>query len=267
MQQNPQPDLGVSDNYQRLSNMREQMYSVGAPATGQGSIQKNISNAPKHKADTTDYSKDDMNITQKDAPRSVIKSPRFAAFTVTDALSDSVLGRALGDKVLPSIIEDQGFLTDWKATDPSRPNLKVIGLGYVKGGFPMWDDIFHEAQGDATKLSIATQQYMAWYYNLVPKMFQQYLDADFYALRDQPQLQPTMLAVASYDWLAGRYADKYMHNYYTCLKTARDKGLQPAIEQLKTTAGWKSAQQSRRRKFIAGLQAFANYKPQTDNLS
>lgn len=185
-----------------------------------------------------------------------IKSLR-KPMTVYGTWNKTIFGD-LGTEFATELEKDEGFLVDWINTrspeDQKNSNLKqveVIGLGFVKDGYPAWQPKFNAARGDAEKLSQVTADFAVWYYKDIPTK----LDAYGFSLQEMqtnPDLKPALFALGSFLWHQGRGSNAYLE----AMRLAKTD-LNKAYELVKNTSAYKQSGASRQRRYLEGIKAIA----------
>lgn len=185
-----------------------------------------------------------------------IKSLR-KPMTVYGTWNKTIFGD-LGTEFAAELEKDEGFLVDWINTrspeDQKNPNLKqveIIGLGFVKDGYPAWQPKFDAARGDAEKLSQVTADFAVWYYKDIPTK----LDAYGFSLQEMqtnPDLKPALFALGSFLWHQGRGSNAYLE----AMQLAKTD-LNKAYELVKSTSAYKQSGASRQRRYLEGIKAIA----------
>lgn len=179
-------------------------------------------------------------------------------FFTTGAIDKSVFGPSLGRELVGTLVNHEGFILDWKATDPRYTDKRVISLGYVEYGFPTYQKRFEAAKGDAVKLSEVTCEFISFYYENMPIQLQQYTGMKWDEVRFDPNGKKAILGCADYMWHAGRYATAY----YRALAMIRNGKFDEAQALIKSSAAYNQSGSTRRKFLLDGLKAYNDYLKQ-----
>lgn len=262
---NPWGEKNILNNEDAQQELKETLLSIGriSDARLQATVRRATgrrfddwveASKKKPSAVKEDYNK--AKITMDKDWFNQIKSLR-KPMTVYGTWNKTIFGD-LGTEFAAELEKDEGFLVDWISTrspeDQKNPNLKqveVIGLGFVKDGYPAWQPKFDTARGDAEKLSQVTADFAVWYYKDIPTK----LDTYGFSLQDMqtnPDLKPALFALGSFLWHQGRGSNAYLE----AMRLAKTD-LNKAYALVKSTSAYKQSGASRQRRYLEGIKAIA----------
>lgn len=262
---NPWGEKNILNNEDAQQELKETLLNIGrvSDARLQAIVQR-----------TTGRSFDDWVEASRKEPRAVKEDHNKAKITMSKDWFDQIKSLRkpmtvygtwnktifgdLGAEFATELEKDEGFLVDWINTrspdNQKNPDLKqvdVIGLGFVKDGYPAWQPKFDAARGDAEKLSQVTADFAVWYYKDIPTK----LDAYGFSLQEMqtnPDLKPALFALGSFLWHQGRGSNAYLE----AMKVAKTD-LNKAYALVKSTSAYKQAGASRQRRYLEGIKAVA----------
>lgn len=197
----------------------------------------------------------DMNLEKPVAVKTNNGRGKTTEYYLTNELLESGLGSDLMPRVMSELAKYEGFITDWRVTDPRYTDKAVIGLGYLRNGYPAWNNMFEEAKGDPMKLSIATNKFAVWYFQDVPQKFSDLVGADFDKIKNDPLVADAIVSCTDFMWHQGKYSKAY----WDCLAKVKANDLAGAISHLKSTSAYKQSGEARKQHLLNGLNSFAQY--------
>ena len=179
----------------------------------------------------------------------------YNQYTITDTVTKGCFGANLGPKLARRIVQNEGFILDWRITNPKTSNKKVIGTGY-DGGYDafngIWQGVDYNDPYDVSQRSNKT--YNAYFAN-IPAKVKDWLDLDWYDVRDQAGFQSTALALADFNWHSGRNSKTYLK----ALKQVKDGNLDAALAIIKRSEAYRESQPSRKEQYLAGILGFDSF--------
>lgn len=262
---NPWGEKNILNNEDAQQELKETLLNIGRVPDAR--LQATVRRATGHRFDDwveaskkkPSAAKEDHNMAKITMDKdwfNQIKSLR-KPMTVYGTWNKTIFGD-LGAEFATELEKDEGFLVDWINTrspeDQKNPNLKqveIIGLGFVKDGYPAWQPKFDAARGDAEKLSQVTADFAVWYYKDIPTK----LDAYGFSLQEMqtnPDLKPALFALGSFLWHQGRGSNAYLE----AMRLAKTD-LNKAYELVKSTSAYKQSGASRQRRYLEGIKAIA----------
>lgn len=189
----------------------------------------------------------------------VIKAPNgqgaFNQYTMTDTVTKGCYGPNLGPKLARRLVQNQGFILDWRITNPANSNKKVIGTGY-DGGYPAYAGIWHGVKiGDAYDISERSNKTYNAYFSNIPARVKDWLGLDWYEVRDKAGFQSTALALADFNWHSGRNSSTYLR----ALQKVKQGDLSAALMIIRRSEAYRESQKSRKEQYIAGIIGFDSF--------
>ena len=175
-------------------------------------------------------------------------------YYITDTTMQGALGPSLGPKVMKHLASVQGFILEPRITNPKASTKAVVGLGYDYG-YPRFNRMFTEAQGDAQKLSEATNKFALWMFDQIPNDFEKTTGLSFLECRDDSRLQPLFIGATDFAWHSG----KGNKSYWKAIAMVKNGDLQGAMKALKSTQAYRESQLMRKGAYTNGLAAYNEY--------
>ena len=176
-------------------------------------------------------------------------------FYVTGAIDKSVFGPSLGRELIGVLGRHEGFILNWTATNPKVTPRAVIGLGYLDGGYPTFQEKFEAAAGSAEALSVVTCEFITMYYSKLPEKFKEHVGREWNDVLYDDDAKRAILGCADYMWHAGANATAYLR----AMKMIDNSNMDGAINFIKGSAAYAQSGPSRKKYLLDGLAAYQKY--------
>lgn len=175
-------------------------------------------------------------------------------YYITDTTMQGALGPNLGPKVAQSLVNMQGFVLKPMLTNPSASDKPVVGTGYDYG-YPRFNSMVREAQGDPKKMSEAMNKIYLWWFDTVPNDFEKATMMDFMQVRDDSRLEPTFIGATDFLWHSG----KGNKTYWKCLECITQGNIDDAYAMLQRSQAYRESGPERKALLFDGLKAYQTY--------